>query len=56
MNHLDFLKIWDDAYNAFCDGGEESLDDFLNNQVTLGNIDKANADCIKDDVIETYKL
>ena len=53
---VDFLEIWDNAYNIYSESDDCLMWDYLREQVKNGNISQADAEELADDVIDTYNL
>lgn len=53
---MDFVEIWNDAYNAFASEGYIAMWDYLDDRVNSGDLSADDADVMARDVINTYNL
>ena len=51
-----FVEIYNNAYNTYAETDDCMMWDYLREQIDNGNIDRATAEQIAEDVIETYNL
>lgn len=51
-----FLTIWNNAYDIFAEADDCLMWDYLREQINNGNISRADAEDIAEDVINTYNL
>ena len=49
-------EIWNNAYDIFVEADDCLMWDYLREQIRNGNISQDDAECIADDVINTYNL
>ena len=53
---MKFVEIWNEAYNLYCEDGEEQMWAFLREKVAENLLTEGDAQTMAEDIIETYKL
>ena len=51
-----FKEIWNNAYDIFAETDDMTMWKYLNEQIENGNMTKADAEIMAEDIIETYNL
>ena len=53
---MEFLEIWNEAYNLACEDGEEAMQAFLKEKVAENALTAGDAQTMAEDIMETLKL